>query len=672
VLQAKQIATVSSDFQQWLAFSRTNHGNTSTSVVLCRLASPVTVMIGTVTQQQQFVIPGIDGVIHAAWIGGTWVCIGFRGDSLYAFSTAGTVQSPLLLAVGLRPDEIGKTVSNQTTLLIETPIEILSVQCLDGLLSLQRVAKKGRRSGVALVAKDTSGIVGYPVNDGMMSFEYLTEYNAGIIGVLPNVQGIAAASGTSLYSLCSRNGGYAVAHRNLQPHNGKEQQFILPAGLYEPLAMSVSDDTVVVLFANGLLVMDADGTILCDVRDVFDAFRQSPSIQHIGSQILVRSTHTAREYHLLQNASYISNRIWSLTRTYGLPLAVLLIFLVLLLRALRYRRYFSAAIEYGSNSIALLIDRNMKLRRINAKGRELFAMDTTTPLRRVLRFYCNEEYQRIIESFAANIVSSRMEQSQKLTLKTSSSEREIIFNGVPLRSLTGAFDGVLITGVDITDELEKKRLVNWAQLAHDMQTNLSIIKLNAEHLKSTVPDKYEDKRKRIQHQAELLLHRVRDIVSIGRDEHLNAVPTDVTTLFLEIAHEFDDPSFAHVHFMIQEQSCVANIDAKKMIRALRNAVENGIRALSGESGTIELRASVHHAILRISIRDTGRGMDEHTAENFLKPYFSNYRQYGGTGIGTMIMLRAAEIHKGTIEVESTLGSGTTIHFVIPQRSNARR
>lgn len=70
----------------------------------------------------------------------------------------------------------------------------------------------------------------------------------------------------------------------------------------------------------------------------------------------------------------------------------------------------------------------------------------------------------------------------RITLIDGDSIKEYIWSTTPLFGFAGTFAGCIFSGIDITAELEKKRLTNWAQLAHDMQTNLSIILLNAQQL----------------------------------------------------------------------------------------------------------------------------------------------------------------------------------------------
>lgn len=472
----------------------------------------------------------------------------------------------------------------------------------------------------------------------------------------------------TLYNLYFEESSYKL---DLYTRNNKVRQYLksdysisLPAFLYEPLGISLLNDTVYVLFKNGITSIANGSIVSADILPL-GSLTANYSLTKVGDKLSIydNTTFITLETHIDPYWMYRTSQ--QLFLKYALPFLIVLLLIYLTFRIFYYRRQLKAVIEYDSTAFSFVVDKSMRLRRINNKGRALFSMDPTTPLRRVLRFYCNSDSHRILESFVMNAFADRSQSQQRLPLILDGIEKEIIFTAQVLRSFTGGFVGLYIRGTDITDELERKRLVNWAQLAHDMQTNLSIIKLNAEQLGYNTSGSIEDNKKRILFQATLLLQRVRDIVSIGRDEQLHLAEIDVRELYKEVAQEFDDPTFSYAQIDIQEEPLTIAVDKPKMLRALRNTVENSVRALRSSEGRIRLTAKRVSDKVYLSVSDTGIGMDEHTKHNFLKPYFSNYRQYGGTGIGTMIILRAIEIHRGTIEVESELGKGTTITFIIP-------
>ena len=67
----------------------------------------------------------------------------------------------------------------------------------------------------------------------------------------------------------------------------------------------------------------------------------------------------------------------------------------------------------------------------------------------------------------------------------------------------------------------------------------------------------------------------------------------------------------------------------------------------------------------LKISDDGRGIDAKTLKQIFDPFFTTKRNQGGTGLGLSIAYGIIKEHKGRIEVESKLGSGTTFSVTIP-------
>ena len=74
-------------------------------------------------------------------------------------------------------------------------------------------------------------------------------------------------------------------------------------------------------------------------------------------------------------------------------------------------------------------------------------------------------------------------------------------------------------------------------------------------------------------------------------------------------------------------------------------------------------------MLTFSVRDTGIGIPADRMDRLFKSFSqvdaSTTRRYGGTGLGLVITKRLVELMGGTINVESTLGEGTTFTFTLP-------
>lgn len=130
--------------------------------------------------------------------------------------------------------------------------------------------------------------------------------------------------------------------------------------------------------------------------------------------------------------------------------------------------------------------------------------------------------------------------------------------------------------------------------------------------------------------------------------------------------------FPHVTFVLKLRGAVMNVDRLKLSRAIRNAVENAIKALRGAPGTVEISTWADREAVYVGVTDTGVGMDTLTMEHMMKPYFTTSRDGTGTGIGTMIMQHVTQLHGGTLHVTSELGQGTHVVFRIPHQMQGAR
>ena len=101
-----------------------------------------------------------------------------------------------------------------------------------------------------------------------------------------------------------------------------------------------------------------------------------------------------------------------------------------------------------------------------------------------------------------------------------------------------------------------------------------------------------------------------------------------------------------------------------------NLIHNSIK-FTEENGQIKIYLSQVQDKVKFKIIDTGIGIDEeeqqHIFERFYKADKARARSIGGNGLGLSIVKRIIEVHKGSIEVQSELGNGSTFTIYLSSK-----
>ena len=110
-------------------------------------------------------------------------------------------------------------------------------------------------------------------------------------------------------------------------------------------------------------------------------------------------------------------------------------------------------------------------------------------------------------------------------------------------------------------------------------------------------------------------------------------------------------------------------DRDRLVQILVNVLDNAVKFTS-EGGSVSITASpeVQGSVV-IKITDTGIGISKselpRLGERFYRIDKTRSREMGGTGLGLSIVKHLMKAHEGSMEIESTLGKGTTVSLHFP-------
>ena len=120
----------------------------------------------------------------------------------------------------------------------------------------------------------------------------------------------------------------------------------------------------------------------------------------------------------------------------------------------------------------------------------------------------------------------------------------------------------------------------------------------------------------------------------------------------------------------RDRSIEWELDPAGVRRCLLNLIGNGIDACSetgGAGGQVTVTALVDEETdeLRLSVTDTGVGMDSETRNKLFNAFFTT-KGAKGTGLGLAVTNRLVADHGGRMDVSSELGKGSTFTMVFPR------
>ncbi len=99
-------------------------------------------------------------------------------------------------------------------------------------------------------------------------------------------------------------------------------------------------------------------------------------------------------------------------------------------------------------------------------------------------------------------------------------------------------------------------------------------------------------------------------------------------------------------------------DKQQLQQVFLNLIKNAMEAIEGE-GKISLSAKKVKDTVEIKVSDTGKGMEPEILSKIFDPFFTTKIAKKGYGLGLFVVHNIIGEHGGTIDVESSLGHGTT-------------
>lgn len=224
-------------------------------------------------------------------------------------------------------------------------------------------------------------------------------------------------------------------------------------------------------------------------------------------------------------------------------------------------------------------------------------------------------------------------------------------------------------------EQERLRLLTQfiRDISHEFRTPLSVINTSLYLMgKSSDPDHQQKRRDVIQLQVKRLDSLVGEmLIAVQLDENtvLEHTEIDLKSLLQSVTQQ-QKSAFTEKRQQLILQAPPEPIrivgDSLMLQKALANILSNASR-YTPDGGTITVVGKLEDKTVSIEIRDSGIGMNAETLSRIFERFFrvDDAHSTPGFGLGLSIARTIIEKHHGRIEVESTLGTGSTFIVRLP-------
>lgn len=223
----------------------------------------------------------------------------------------------------------------------------------------------------------------------------------------------------------------------------------------------------------------------------------------------------------------------------------------------------------------------------------------------------------------------------------------------------------------------KSRFFN--NISHEFRTPLTLILGPLNKLRKHVDGSLQPTVDIIERNGNRLLKLINQLLDLSKIESgkitIKTALIDVVPLlkgWVTSFNSFADSQDIKLRFASENTSHFLYVDQEKVEEVIINLLSNAFKyTKTGGQVSVDVREQARNGkeYLGISVSDTGTGIPEQELEHIFDRFYqasnADAEDVTGTGIGLALIKELVELHKGSVEVESEVGKGSTFQVLLP-------
>ena len=283
----------------------------------------------------------------------------------------------------------------------------------------------------------------------------------------------------------------------------------------------------------------------------------------------------------------------------------------------------------------------------------------------VTRYQIVIHYQQPIEELAA------------ATQKVASGDFSVY---VPPKHTTDKLDAFDVVCMDFNVMVEELGSIEtlktdfFSNVSHEIKTPLAVIQSNAEILNQDglSPERQKEHIESILSSTRRLSDLITNMLKLNKldKQVIKPVPEefDICAQLCECALQFESVwESKQIEFNADlEDSAIVCADQGLLELVWTNLISNAMK-FTPVGGTVTLTQATDGDFIRVSVSDTGCGMDAETRKRIFDKFYQGDTSHSteGNGLGLALVQRILQLSDGVIQVESEPGAGSTFTVLLP-------